>query len=76
MKYAWLLALLGVIGIIYGALVCIAQKDIKKLVAYSSVSHMGFILLGIAAMTVESIQGGIIPVSYTHLDVYKRQLLC
>ena len=60
MKYAWLLALLGVIGIIYGALVCIAQKDIKKLVAYSSVSHMGFILLGIAAMTVESIQGGII----------------
>lgn len=60
LKYAWLLAVLGVIGIIYGALVCIAQKDIKKLVAYSSVSHMGFILLGIAAMTVESIQGGII----------------
>ncbi|HAX47698.1 MAG TPA: Fe-S-binding domain-containing protein, partial [Bacteroidetes bacterium] len=59
-SYAWLLALLGVIGIIYGALVCIAQKDIKKLVAYSSVSHMGFIMLGIAAMTVESIQGGII----------------
>lgn len=60
LKYAWLLALLGVIGIVYGALVCIAQKDIKKLVAYSSVSHMGFILLGIAAMTVESIQGSII----------------
>ena len=59
-SYAWLLALLGVIGIIYGALVCIAQKDIKKLVAYSSVSHMGFIMLGIAAMTVESIQGSII----------------
>ncbi len=59
-KYAWLLAVLGIIGIIYGALVCIAQKDIKKLVAYSSVSHMGFILLGLAALTVESIQGGII----------------
>lgn len=59
-KYAWLLAMLGVIGIIYGALVCIAQKDIKKLVAYSSVSHMGFILLGIAALSVESIQGSII----------------
>lgn len=59
-KYAWLLAVFGVIGIVYGALLCIAQKDIKKLVAYSSVSHMGFILLGIAAMTVESIQGGII----------------
>ncbi len=60
LKYAWLLAILGVVGIVYGALVCIAQKDIKKLVAYSSVSHMGFILLGIAAMTVESIQGSII----------------
>ncbi|MBL8017547.1 MAG: NADH-quinone oxidoreductase subunit M [Ignavibacteria bacterium] len=59
-KYAWLLAILGVIGIVYGALVCIAQKDIKKLVAYSSVSHMGFILLGISAMTIESIQGGIL----------------
>ena len=60
LKYAWLIALLGVIGIIYGAMVCIAQKDIKKLVAYSSVSHMGFILLGIAGFTVESLQGSII----------------
>ncbi|MCX7877845.1 MAG: NADH-quinone oxidoreductase subunit M [Ignavibacteria bacterium] len=60
LNYAWLIALLGVIGIIYGALVCIAQKDIKKLVAYSSVSHMGFILLGIAALTVESLQGSLI----------------
>jgi len=59
-KYAWLLAILGIIGIIYGALVCIAQKDIKKLVAYSSVSHMGFILLGLAALNVEAIQGAII----------------
>lgn len=59
-KYAWLLAILGVVGIIYGAFLCIAQKDIKKLVAYSSVSHMGFILLGIAALTVESVQGSII----------------
>lgn len=59
-KYAWLIALFGVIGIIYGALVCIAQKDIKKLVAYSSVSHMGFILLGLAAMNIEAMQGAII----------------
>jgi len=59
-KYAWLLAILGVIGIVYGALVCIAQKDIKKLVAYSSVSHMGFILLGLSALTIESIQGSIL----------------
>jgi NADH-quinone oxidoreductase subunit M len=59
-KYAWLLAVFGVIGIVYGALVCIAQKDIKRLVAYSSVSHMGFILLGLAGLTVESMQGGLI----------------
>jgi NADH-quinone oxidoreductase subunit M len=60
LKYAWLLAIFGVIGIVYGALVCIAQKDIKKLVAYSSVSHMGFILLGLAGLTIESMQGGLI----------------
>lgn len=59
-KYAWVIALFGVIGIIYGALLCIAQKDIKKLVAYSSVSHMGFILLGLAALNVEAMQGAII----------------
>lgn len=59
-KYAWLIAIFGVIGIIYGALVCIAQKDIKKLVAYSSVSHMGFILLGLAALNIEAMQGTII----------------
>lgn len=59
-KYAYILAILGVVGIIYGALVCIAQKDVKKLVAYSSVSHMGFILLGIAGLTIESMQGGLI----------------
>lgn len=59
-KYAWLIAIFGVIGIIYGALVCIAQKDIKKLVAYSSVSHMGFILLGLAALNIEAMQGAII----------------
>jgi NADH-quinone oxidoreductase subunit M len=59
-KYAWLLAIFGVVGIIYGALVCIAQKDVKKLVAYSSVSHMGFILLGLAAFNVEAMQGALI----------------
>lgn len=59
-KYAWLIAILGIIGIIYGALVCIAQKDMKKLVAYSSVSHMGFIILGLAGLTIESMQGGLL----------------
>lgn len=57
---AGLLSVIGVIGIIYGALVSMVQKDVKKLVAYSSVSHMGFILLGIFGMTVEGVQGGMI----------------
>ena len=48
---------LGVIGIIYAALVALVQEDFKKLVAYSSVSHMGFVMLGIFALTTESLQG-------------------
>ncbi|MBI5021089.1 MAG: NADH-quinone oxidoreductase subunit M [Ignavibacteriales bacterium] len=51
---------LAVIGIIYGALVSMVQTDIKKLVAYSSVSHLGFVVLGIFALTEEGIQGAII----------------
>jgi NADH-quinone oxidoreductase subunit M len=51
---------LAVIAIIYGALVSWAQKDIKKLVAYSSVSHMGFIILGLFAGTVASTQGALL----------------
>ena len=51
------IAVLGMIGIIYGALVSMAQKDLKKLVAYSSVSHMGFCLLGMAAITTVGISG-------------------
>jgi NADH-quinone oxidoreductase subunit M len=50
---------LAVVGIIYGALVAYAQKDAKKLVAYSSVSHLGFVMLGLMAMTTTGIQGGI-----------------
>ena len=48
---------LAVIGIIYGALVAMVQPDFKKLVAYSSVSHLGFVMLGIFALTLESVQG-------------------
>jgi NADH-quinone oxidoreductase subunit M len=59
-KYSATIAILGVIGIVYGALLCIAQKDMKKLVAYSSVSHLGFIVLGLAGLTIESLQGGLI----------------
>jgi len=51
---------LAVIGVIYGALVAWAQKDMKKLIAYSSVSHMGFIVLGLFAGTVESTQGALL----------------
>ena len=53
------LALLSVVGIIYGALVAFAQDDVKKLVAYSSVSHLGFCSLGIVAMTAYGISGSI-----------------
>lgn len=59
-QYAPLVSVLAVIGIIYGALVSMVQTDMKKLVAYSSVSHLGFVVLGIFAMTVESMQGAVI----------------
>ena len=51
---------LAVVGIIYGALVALVQPDFKKLVAYSSVSHLGFVMLGIWALTLQSIQGAIV----------------
>jgi len=52
--FSLMLAVLGVIGIIYGALVSMAQKDLKKLVAYSSVSHMGYCLLGMSVFFIAS----------------------
>lgn len=57
--WAWFIALLGVISIIYGAAVAFAQTDLKKLVAYSSVSHMGFVMLGIASATPEGLNGAV-----------------
>src|SRR3954449_4686416 len=45
------IGLLAVIGIIYGALCCLAQRDMKRLIAFSSVAHMGFVMLGIATLT-------------------------
>ena len=51
---------LAVIGIVYGALVALVQPDFKKLVAYSSVSHLGFVMLGIFALTTESMQGALV----------------
>lgn len=50
---------LGVLSIVYGALNALAQGDLKKLIAYSSVSHMGFVLLGISALTAEGLNGAV-----------------
>ena len=55
--YRPLLSVLAVIGIVYGALMCLAQKDIKKLIAYSSVSHLGYCMLGMLALTPEGASG-------------------
>jgi NADH-quinone oxidoreductase subunit M len=57
--FAPFLAGLAVIGIVYGALVAMVQPDMKKLVAYSSVSHLGFVVLGIAAMNTQGVQGAV-----------------
>ncbi len=54
------IAVISVIGIIYGALVAWVQQDVKKLVAYSSVSHMGFIMLGLFAFTIQGMQGSVL----------------
>jgi NADH-quinone oxidoreductase subunit M len=50
-QLAWWVGLIGVVGIVYGALVAMGQRDFKRLLAYSSVSHMGYVLLGLAAWT-------------------------
>ena len=60
LKFAPLFATLAVIGIIYGALVAMVQEDVKRLVAYSSVSHLGFVMLGIFAMNLQGLAGGMI----------------
>lgn len=57
--WSWLFMLLGVIGIIYGALVAMVQPDIKKLVAYSSVSHMGYVMIGLFALNEIGMMGGL-----------------
>ena len=54
------IAWLGLINVIYGALCAMAQDDIKKLIAYSSVSHMGFVMLGLAAMNVQGMNGAVL----------------
>jgi NADH-quinone oxidoreductase subunit M len=57
--FQWPFLLLATIGVIYGAVVAIVQKDLKKLIAYSSVAHLGFVVLGSFAFTTIGIQGGV-----------------
>jgi NADH-quinone oxidoreductase subunit M len=59
LNFGWLIGLFGVISIIYGALNAMASKDLKRLIAYSSVSHMGFVLLGLASLTTEGVTGAV-----------------
>jgi len=56
-EWGWLLVMLAIIGVIYGAAVTLRQNDLKRLIAYSSLSHMGYVLLGIFAMTQVSVTG-------------------
>lgn len=59
-KFAPLIATLAVIGVIYASLVAMVQEDVKKLVAYSSVAHLGFVMLGVFAFNTEGITGGML----------------
>ncbi len=58
--FATFISILAVIGIVYGAAVALIQTDIKRLVAYSSVSHLGFVVLGIFAFTSQGVTGGVL----------------
>ncbi len=58
-EFAWLFIILAIIGIIYGALVAMVQPDIKRLVAYSSIAHMGFVILGMFSFTEMGMQGAL-----------------
>ncbi len=64
-ELATVIAALGVINVIYGAMVCVAQRDLKKMIAYSSISHLGFSILGIAAMTPAGLSGSLFNL-FTH----------
>jgi NADH-quinone oxidoreductase subunit M len=59
LHYRGAIAVIAVIGIVYGALMCFVQPDMKRLIAYSSVSHLGFVMLGLAALSAEGLTGGV-----------------
>ena len=67
---------LGVIGVVYGAFMCFAQNDIKRLVAYSSISHMGFVLIGIYAGTELALQGVVIQMLAHGISAGALFILC
>jgi len=58
-EFSWFIGFMGLLSIIYGALNALASKDLKRLIAYSSVSHMGFVLLGLVSATTEGVSGAI-----------------
>ena len=60
LQYAPAIAALGVVGIVYGSLMCMAQQDLKRLIAYSSVAHLGFVMLGLSALTPEAVNGAVL----------------
>ncbi|MBL3598485.1 MAG: NADH-quinone oxidoreductase subunit M [gamma proteobacterium endosymbiont of Lamellibrachia anaximandri] len=57
--FHWLLAGLGVIGILYGAMMAIAQTNLRRMLAYSSISHVGLVILGVASLNIQGIQGAL-----------------
>jgi len=59
-KFVPLISILAIIGILYGALVAMVQKDVKKLVAYSSVAHLGFVMLGMFALNIQGLSGSLL----------------
>ncbi|MBL6445807.1 NADH-quinone oxidoreductase subunit M [Fulvivirga sp. 29W222] len=59
LHYSWWIGFFGVLSIIYGAMNALASRDLKRLIAYSSVSHMGFVLLGLASLTAEGVSGAV-----------------
>lgn len=58
-EYSNIIALLGLISILHGAFCALAQTDVKKLIAYSSISHMGFVMLGLASLTIQGVNGAV-----------------
>lgn len=58
-EYAWLLAALGTIGVLYGAILAIAQTNLRRMLAYSSISHVGLVVLGVASLSQQGMQGAV-----------------